>query len=306
MALGGGDPDAVPAESLAVLDAAREVFATEAAGAVLAGGGRRARVVAEGVVAVAGPTAALDDEAHRLSRAHPGVPTLPGRETLRDRGIGAAVARLAAVGAELRRECPWDRVQTAETIVPHTVEEAFEVAEAVAGGDPDRLADELGDLLFQSVFLARLLEEDGGADLADVADGQRRKLISRHPHVYGDVAADGPDAVVDVWERQKRAERVGQGVFHDLPVGLPALAYATKTLKRAAAAGLAAPDAGEASEAVARLAGELVSDGDADRVGDLLLAAVRVARTHGVDPEIALRAAALRVRRSVEGDPAAG
>lgn len=289
-----------------MLDAAREVFATEAAGALLARGGRRVGHVAAGDVALTGPTAALDDEAYHLSRAHPGVATIPGRDVLRDRGIGAAVARLAAVGAELRRECPWDRVQTPSSIVPHTVEEAFEVAEAVAGGDPDRLADELGDLLFQSVFLARLLEEGGGADLSDIASGQRRKLISRHPHVYGDVAAAGPDAVVDVWERQKRAERVGQGVFHDLPVGLPALAYATKTLKRAESAGVAPSGAQEASQAVARLADELSSDADADRVGDLLLAAVRVARTHGVDPEIALRAAAMRFRHTVEEDDPGG
>ena len=104
--------------------------------------------------------AAPDAEAHRIARALPGAETLPGREALRARAIGAEVAALAEVGLRLRRDCPWDREQTAATIVPHTIEEAFEVADAVASGG-EGLSDELGDLLFQSVFLAQLLEEEG-------------------------------------------------------------------------------------------------------------------------------------------------
>ena len=183
---------------------------------------------------------APDAAAHRIAQALPHAETLPAREALRARAIGAEVAALAEVGLRLRRDCPWDREQTAATIVPHTIEEAFEVADAVASGGAG-LADEIGDLLFQSVFLAQLLEEEGAADLASVARGQADKLVSRHPHVYGDAVAESAGGVVDIWERRKREERSDQGLFHDLPAGLPALAYATKAQKRAAAAGLRLP-----------------------------------------------------------------
>ena len=190
VALGPGDPDAVPAAALAAIDAAppgaivapplddalREAIDIAPAPLTVP--------VADGAVVVA-----PDAEAHAIARDLPGATTLPSREALRARAIGARVAELATVATRLRAECPWDRVQTAATIVPHTVEEAFEVAEAVASGDPAHQADEIGDLLFQSVFLAALLEEDGHADLAAVARGQADKLISRHPHVYGDRAA---------------------------------------------------------------------------------------------------------------------
>ena len=273
--------------------------ATEAARRVLAAHGRDAVPLADAVAADR-VTCALDLEAHRLARAEPDTPSIPERAELRARAIGAAVAALAAVGAELRRECPWDREQTAETIVPHTVEEAFEVAEAVDGGDPARIADELGDLLFQPVFLARLLEEAGDVDLAEIADGQRRKLISRHPHVYGEERARSAGAVLDVWERQKRAERADQGIFHDLPPGLPALAHATKTLKRAAAAGLEVPEGADALDDLRTRASALAPGAGQEEVGDALLAAVAAARALGADPEVALRAAAMRFRRAAE------
>jgi MazG family protein len=210
------------------------------------------------------------------------------------------VAALAEVGLRLRRDCPWDRVQTAETIVPHTIEEAFEVADAVATGRG--LADELGDLLFQSVFLAQLLEEEeGGADLAAVARGQAAKLISRHPHVYGDAVAETAAGVVDVWERRKREERAGQGIFHDLPPGLPALAYATKAQKRAAAVGFDFPGVPAALDKLEEEAAELRADPGARELGDVLFAAVGAARALGADPELALRASAQRFRERVEG-----
>jgi MazG family protein len=241
---------------------------------------------------------APDAQAHRIARALPGAQTLPGREALRARAIGAEVAALAEVGLRLRRECPWDREQTAQTIVPHTIEEAFEVAEAVAAGEG--LADELGDLLFQPVFLARLLEEEGGADLADIARGQADKLISRHPHVYGEVRAETAAGVVDVWERRKREERADQGLFHDLPAGLPALAYATKAQKRAAAVGFDFPDVAAALDKLDEEAGELRADPGARELGDVLFAAVAAARAMGVDPELALRSSARRFRARVE------
>jgi len=299
--LGPGDPDAVPAAALAALAGAPLVLAPPLEPALAA--------VLPAPPAPLGPLDALppdavlvapDPEAHRLARALPGAETVPARAALRDRAIGAQVAHLAAVGARLRRDCPWDREQDALSIVPHTIEEAFEVADAVAGGDVDAQADELGDLLFQSVFLCQLLEEQGPWDLGAVARAQAEKLIHRHPHVYGDARAEDAGRVVDQWERIKRADRAGQGVFHDLPPGLPALAYATKAQKRAAAVGF---DFGGVPAALASLreeVQELHADPGAPELGDVLFAAVAVGRQLGEDPELALRAAAHRFRSRVE------
>ncbi len=243
---------------------------------------------------------ATDPEAHALARRRPDAETIPDREVLRGRAIAARVAELAHVGATLRRECPWDREQTAETIVPHTVEEAFEVAEAVAEGDDERMADEVGDLLFQSVFLAALLEERAPVDLGTIAKGQADKLVRRHPHVYGDEAARSAGAVVDLWERTKREERAEQGIFHDLPPGLPALAYATKAQKRAGAVGFTDESVDTALVRLREEVGELEDDPSERELGDVIFAAIAVARAIGADGEIAVRAAASRFRWRVE------
>ena len=200
---------------------------------------------------------------------------------------------------------PLDREQTIPSIVPYTIEEAFEVADAVASGDPVKQLDEVGDLLFQSVFLAQLLEEDALGDLGTIATGQADKLISRHPHVYGDVHADDAEHVLDMWEASKRAERADQGIFHDVPPGLPALAFATKAQKRAAAVGFAYADIAGALAALAEEVAELTADPTPDELGDVLFAAVAVARQLGADPEVALRATAQRFRRRVERAAAA-
>ena len=306
--LGAGTPESVPAVALAAISEAGRVMAPDLDPALLA-----ALPVAPeplGDLAALPPDALIvapDAEAHRIARRLPAADTLPDREALRARAIGAEVAALAAVGLRLRRECPWDREQTAETIVPHTIEEAFEVADAVATGGAG-LADELGDLLFQSVFLAQLLEEgEGGADLADVARGQSDKLIGRHPHVYGEAVAADARGVVDVWERQKRREREERDgaddrldVFYDIPVGLPALAYATKTQKRAAAVGFDFPDIAAALGKLREETAELEADPGARELGDVLFAAVGAARAVGADPELALRATATRFRERVE------
>lgn len=299
--LGPGDPESVPAAALAAVARAPALFAPPLAPALERALGRAPRPLpALGALPPRCVVAATDAEAHRLARALPGAATLPGRDALRARAIGAGVAALAAVGERLRRDCPWDREQTAATIVPHTVEEVFEVAEAVAAGDPAHLADELGDLLFQSVFLARLLEEEGGADLGRIAREQADKLVARHPHVYGDAAARDAQGVVDLWERRKREERAGQGIFHDLPAGLPALAYATKAQRRAAAVGFAFPGAPEALAALHEEVAELDAAPGERELGDVLLAAVAVAGVLGADPELALRGAARRFRERVE------
>jgi MazG family protein len=304
IALGPGDPESVPALALEAIHGSTGPFVAPdldpAVGTLL--GIAHTRLpddltgIADGSVVVA-----PDPIAHAVAQVHPDAMTTPSREVLRARAIGARVAELAVVASRLRAECPWDRVQTAATIVPHTVEEAFEVAEAVADGDPAHQADEIGDLLFQSVFLSALLEEEGHADLATVARGQADKLISRHPHVYGDQAAADAGAVVDIWEQRKRAERPDEGIFHELPPGLPALAYAAKAQKRAASAGFAFADVAAALDKLDEEVGEVRADPSQHEVGDVIFAAVAVARAAGVDPEIAVRAAAARFRERVEG-----
>jgi MazG family protein len=297
--VGPGDADGVPAAAVARLAGAGPVHGFGLAEGVAAILGCPVEELERGDDPPAGAVVVAPDPlAHRLACASPGTDVWPARDVLRDRAIGAEVAALARVGAHLRRECPWDREQTAATIVPHTIEEAFEVAEAVASGHG--LPDELGDLLFQAVFLSQFLEEEGVADLASVARGQTDKLISRHPHVYGDVAAATAAGVVDVWERQKRAERSGQGIFHDLPAGLPALAFATKAQKRAAAVGFTFGDVAGAADKLREELAELDADPGERELGDVLFAAVAVARMLGADPELALRASARRFRDRVE------
>lgn len=299
--LGPGDPDAVPASALAVLRAASVVVAPPLSPDLAAALGVDTAALGDVAALPAGAVvAAPDAEAYRIAREHPDLETHPERERLRSRAIGAEVAYLADVGLRLRRECPWDREQTAETIVPHTIEEAFEVAEAVAGGDVAKQVDELGDLLFQTVFLAQLLAEPGAGDLATIARGQAEKLISRHPHVYGDAVARDAARVLDMWERRKREERSGQGIFHDLPAGLPALAYAVKAQKRAASVGF---DFATTDGSMAQLeeeVAELRAAGSSEELGDVVFACVAVARRLGVDLELAVRGAASRFRSRVE------
>src|SRR5947209_17610062 len=137
--------------------------------------------------------------------------------------LADALVELQELTERLRRECPWDREQTAKTIVPHTVEEAYEVAEAAHADDDAKLLDEIGDLLFQSYFLALLLQERGTGDLERAARGVHAKLVARHPHIFGDAEARTAERVRARWEEIKRDEEGREGVFHDVPEGLPAL-----------------------------------------------------------------------------------
>ena len=212
----------------------------------------------------------------------------------------ASLLRLDEITRRLRRECPWDREQDERSIVPHTVEEAYELADAANSGDDAKLLDELGDVLFQVYFLSLLLEERGEGDLAAVAEHCRQKLIRRHPHVFGDTEAEDAAAVLRNWDEIKRAERgADQGVFADVPENLPATLYARKLQRRASSAGLAAPSAEEAAGRV-RQALDARPEDAFEALGDLLFAAVALARALRVDPELALRAAANRFRSSVE------
>ena len=229
--------------------------------------------------------------------------------------LGEALLELQQLTERLRRDCPWDREQTARTIVPHTVEEAYEVADAANEGDNAKLVDELGDLLFQVYFLALLLQEEGAGDLEAVARGVHEKLVRRHPHVFGEVDARTPGRVRENWERIKTRDEGREGIFHDVPESLPALLYARKLQRRAAAVDFEYPNTDSAladledelrelREALAE-AGEPdpESEPDAhvfDEVGDVLFAAVNVSRRLNVDPELALRSTARRFADRVE------
>jgi uncharacterized protein YabN with tetrapyrrole methylase and pyrophosphatase domain len=216
------------------------------------------------------------------------VPSRAAADPSPSDGPAEALARLDEITRRLRRECPWDREQDERSIVPHTVEEAYELADAALTGDDGKLVDELGDVLFQVEFLALLLEERGAGDLARVADGCRAKLIRRHPHVFGDVEADDAGQVLANWGRIKLEQERGGEVFGDLPQTLPSTLYAQKVIRRAASAGLEPPTAAEPTDDFAAL-------------GDALFERVREAVERGVDPELALRAAADRYRDEIEG-----
>jgi MazG family protein len=152
-------------------------------------------------------------------------------------GLAGALLDLQDLTERLRRDCPWDREQTPRTIVPHTVEEAYEVADAALADDERKLLGELGDLLFQVYFLALLLAENDHGDLEAVARGVHQKLVARHPHVFGDVEAKTAGRVRENWERLKTEQEGREGIFHDVPEALPALLHARKVQRRAAAIG---------------------------------------------------------------------
>jgi MazG family protein len=220
-------------------------------------------------------------------------------------GLAEALVDLQRLTERLRRDCPWDREQTARTIVPHTVEEAYEVADAALADDDEKLLDELGDLLFQVFFLSLLLSEKGHGDLEQVARAIEAKLIRRHPHVFGDVSADTPVRVRENWERIKRDQEGREGVFHHVPETLPALLHARKVQQRAKAVGFEYPDAEGALADLDDELRELKRDLDsperrAEELGDVLFAAVNVARKLDVDPELELRRASQRFRQRVE------
>jgi MazG family protein len=214
--------------------------------------------------------------------------------------LADALVELQALTERLRRECPWDREQTARTIVPFTLEEAYEVADAAFAGDDAKLLDELGDLLYQSFFLALLLQERGTGDLEAAARAIHTKLVARHPHVFGDAEAKDAEHVRERWEALKRDQEGREGIFHDVPEGLPALSYAQKVQVRARAVGFEYPDLAGAVADLDDELRELKEDFAPDELGDVLFAAVNVARKLGVDPELELRAAAKRFRVRVE------
>jgi ATP diphosphatase len=236
------------------------------------------------------------------------------------------VADLLGVMAALRTPgtgCPWDLEQDFASIAPYTIEEAYEVADAIARGDYDDLKEELGDLLLQVVYHSRMAEEDGAFGFADVVDGITMKMIRRHPHVFGDDAARSAGAAKGFWEKAKAEEKAAKtsrsdpsSLLGDIPVGLPALTRAVKLQGKAAKVGFDWPSLGPVLaklreelaelEAVALAAGPRGVGGNrptadrakvAEELGDLLFVIANVARHLAIDPEASLRSANDKFRR---------
>ena len=225
------------------------------------------------------------------------------------RDIQPEISRLLSIMERLRNPetgCEWDREQTFSTIAPYTIEEAYEVADAIARHDLDALRDELGDLLLQVVFHARIAEEAGAFRFADVVAAISTKLENRHPHIFGTDADDV--AQTEQWEAIKAAERRASGAagaLDGVAIALPALMRAEKLQKRAARVGFDWPDPSGPRDKVLEELEELDSAKTAkertEEAGDLLFAAVNLVRAHGVAPEDALRAANGKFERRFRG-----
>jgi len=219
---------------------------------------------------------------------------------------GARLLELLKVMALLRAPggCPWDAEQTHASLSKHLLEESHEVLDAIDSGEPDRLRDELGDLLLQVVFHAEMAREAGEYDMDDIAAGTVAKLIRRHPHVFGDTEVSGAGEVLTNWEKIKADEKdEPSGILDDIPSTLPALARAAKVQRRAAGWGF---DWRTTEGAMAKLREELeelesaTPDEAEDELGDVLFAAASVARRLGIDPEGALRRATDRFAERYE------
>ncbi len=221
------------------------------------------------------------------------------------------IDRLIGIMAKLRDPdggCPWDLQQTFATVAPYTVEEAYEVADAIERGDLDDLKDELGDLLLQVVFHARIAEEDGSFAFDDVANAICDKMVRRHPHVFGDAAFASVEAQTGAWEDIKSLERKqkgrGRSLMDDVPAGLPALTRAVKLSKRAARVGFVWPTTQDVLDKVHEEIAELEHEirvGDImkarEELGDLLFVCANLARDLEIDPEDALRSANAKFTR---------
>lgn len=213
------------------------------------------------------------------------------------------LSRLVALVEKLRRECPWDREQTPETLRTYLLEECYEVLDALDSADPDAIADELGDLLFQILFLSRIAQERGWFSIQDVAARISAKMVERHPHVFGDSRASDADQVRQGWERRKQRTSNAADPLGSLPTSLPALAASYRMTSRAADLGF---DWERDADVAAKIEEELgewreaerAGDRDAEEkeIGDLLFSIVNLARRRKVDPESALRRAQARFR----------
>jgi XTP/dITP diphosphohydrolase len=228
---------------------------------------------------------------------------------------GARLLQLVAVMDTLRVSCPWDARQTHESLTPHLLEETYEALDALASGDQAAVREELGDVLLQVLFHARVAQErtDGtGYTIDDVADGITAKLTRRHPHVFGDVTVSGPDEVTLNWDAIKAAERAQAGdgslasALDGVPMSQPALSLAAQLLRRAGRAGLPAGLADLAAAAPAGPPGQVPAEPAVSPLGRELFALVSKAQAAGLDPELELRAAAVAYARRVRAFVGAG
>ena len=214
----------------------------------------------------------------------------------------------------MREQCPWDIEQTHTSLIPHLLEETYEVVDALQALDPDNpatdedLIEELGDLLYQIEFHATIAEQQGRFTIADITQGIHDKLVRRHPHVFANVNAESTDEVLSNWEAIKRAEKGRTSIFDGIPNSLPSLSYAYKAQRKAASLGFDWPDVHGALPKIAEETDELMQahaagdkDAAADELGDLLFSVVNVARHLKIDPEVALRAAVAKFRHRFEG-----
>ncbi len=213
--------------------------------------------------------------------------------------------------------CPWDLKQTFETIAPYTIEEAYEVDEAIRDGDRDALRDELGDLLLQTVFHARIAEEEGSFEFADVVTAICEKMVRRHPHVFSDGTVENADAQTAAWEQQKEQERASKAAkkgeiasaLDGVTVGLPSLLRAVKLQKRAARVGFDWPETVQVLDKMQEESAELVeafqnNEGQnrlKEEFGDLMFVMANLARHMKIDPEEALRGANKKFERRFKG-----
>lgn len=207
-----------------------------------------------------------------------------------------AAGRLLAIMERLRAECPWDREQTFESLRNNTIEETYELADAIADGDMDGIKEELGDLLLHVVFYSKLADEKGAFDFGDVAEAICDKLIYRHPHVFGDIHADTPEEVRHNWEALKlRKKNRKSGLLSGVPRSLPSMVKAYRISEKAAGIGFdwESPEDvwRKVSEEKAEVEAEIAA-GDKERItgemGDLFFALVNACRKYGIDPEMAL------------------
>jgi len=214
--------------------------------------------------------------------------TPSNRELRTFTGLRRIVSTLRAPGG-----CPWDRVQTHKTLRPYLIEEAHEALAALDDDAPERLCEELGDLLLEVLLHVQIAEEYGEFRLSDVIYGIANKLVRRHPHVFADAVAETPEAVMDQWDELKRAERGTQSALTGIPLGLPALAYAQAIQRRASKAGFAYATADQAWQSFEEELEEFRSaetpESQHDELGDMIFALANVARWHDVDAEDALR-----------------
>ena len=207
-----------------------------------------------------------------------------------------ATARLLEVMDTLREKCPWDREQTFESLRNNTIEETYELADAIADGNMDGIKEELGDLLLHVVFYSKLGEEQGAFDIGDVADAECDKLIYRHPHVYSDIHADTPAEVMQNWEELKLRKKKRQGgILGGVPRSLPAMVKAFRVGEKAASSGFDWEQKedvwAKVKEEIAEIEVEMAA-GNHERteseIGDLFFALINMCRLYGIDPEMAL------------------